>query len=499
MFNCQKKSQKHILKALDRSMARIEFTPEGIILDANENFLAVMGYSLNEIKGQHHKMFADPEFTKSNEYKYFWERLQSGEFFSAQYQRLAKGGREVWIEATYNPVYDDKGRLYKVIKYASDITEKSLETAHLKGKIEAIERSQARIEFTPEGIILDANKNFLNAVGYTLDEIKGQHHSMFAVPGFSETDEYKDFWKRLKSGEFFSAQYKRVAKGGREIWIEATYNPIFDGNNAVIGVVKFATDITERKNRNAQLAQNFQTNIGDLVDNVANYVVEMKSLSTSLSATAEETSVQSKAVSSSASELERSVGGIKNQVITSSKIVDNAKEETKNSEKMVSSLLDASKSIDEVTHLISDIAEQTNLLALNATIEAARAGEAGKGFAVVAAEVKKLAQETSAATDSISKHVANIQNVSNSTANVIKNIARVIEEISTMTNNISTELENQSLATQEVSSSITHVESAAKDTSNSSTSLSNTCEKLSSQSTDLQSKVDAFLNDVKSM
>ncbi len=241
------------IDAINRSQAVIEFDLNGIIIDANENFLGAVGYTLDEIKGQHHSMFAEPEYANSAEYKQFWEKLGRGEFEAQEYKRLAKGGREIWIQASYNPLFDANGKPYGVIKFATDITEQKLKNADYRGQIKAIGKSQAVIEFNLDGTIIDANENFLNAMGYALDEIKGQHHSMFAEPEYANSEEYRRFWKKLGRGEFEAQEYKRLAKGGREIWIQASYNPIFDMNGKPFKVVKYATDITAQKLRNADV------------------------------------------------------------------------------------------------------------------------------------------------------------------------------------------------------------------------------------------------------
>jgi methyl-accepting chemotaxis protein len=247
MFFSKKNDTQAELEALNRSHAVIRFTPDGIILDANENFLSAIGYALDEISGKHHRMFCDPEYAQSDDYKKFWARLAAGEFFSAHYKRFAKGGREIWIEASYNPIFDKKGKVVSVVKYATDITARQLRFADYEGQMAAISRAQAVIQFNMDGTIITANENFCAAMGYSLDEIKGRHHSIFASPEFAKSDDYKKFWQRLNAGEHFVAEYQRFAKGGREIWIQASYNPIFDMNGNPFKVVKYATDITAQK------------------------------------------------------------------------------------------------------------------------------------------------------------------------------------------------------------------------------------------------------------
>ncbi|MES2207666.1 MAG: PAS domain S-box protein [Pseudomonadota bacterium] len=234
--------------AINRSQATIEFDLDGKILHANDNFLKAMGYSLDEIIYQHHSIFVDHNYQRSHEYQAFWQKLKKGEPDMGVYKRLGKNGREVWIQASYNPILDGEGRPYRVIKYATDITEQKVKTADFEGQIAAISKSQAVIEFDMTGKILYANDNFLNTLGYTLQEIKGKHHSLFVEAAYSQSHEYRHFWEKLAQGEYDSAQYKRIGKGGREVWIQASYNPIFDLNGKPVKVVKYATDITAKIN-----------------------------------------------------------------------------------------------------------------------------------------------------------------------------------------------------------------------------------------------------------
>jgi methyl-accepting chemotaxis protein len=240
-----------VLNALNRSQACIHFSPDGTILAANANFLNVMGYSSEEIIGKHHSMFAEPGLASTQEYKDFWSSLRRGEFQSAEYKRLGKGGKEVWIQATYNPILDKQGNVVKVVKYATDITAQTLQNADKNGQVAAINRSQAVIEFELDGTIITANQNFLDTVGYSLEEVAGCHHSMFVDKELGNSQEYRDFWKSLAAGKYQAAQYKRFGKGGKEIWIQATYNPILDPSGKPFKVVKFATDITAQVMKNS--------------------------------------------------------------------------------------------------------------------------------------------------------------------------------------------------------------------------------------------------------
>lgn len=240
-----------IIAAINRVQAVIEFELDGTIITANDNFLATLGYSQEEIQGKHHRIFCETEFHSTLEYKQFWKNLADGEYQAGEFKRINKNGDDVWILASYNPVLDANEKPYKIIKFATDITQNKLLKADLDGKFNAISKTQAEIEFTLDGIILNANENFLNALGYTLDEIVGKHHEMFCESDYTRSSEYKDFWEKLRHGEFDAGEYKRIAKNGQEIWINASYNPILDPDGKPYKIVKFATDITESKIRNA--------------------------------------------------------------------------------------------------------------------------------------------------------------------------------------------------------------------------------------------------------
>lgn len=249
MFPWQKHASyaPHEIEALSRSLAFIRFKPDGTIIDANQNFLAIMGYTLDEIKGAHHRMFVDPKEANSHAYVEFWERLGRGEFFSKTFKRLTKDERTVWIEASYNPVKGDNGAVLYVIKCAMDVTKAHEEGLDYQSQIEAIHKSQAVIEFQPDGTIITANDRFLLAMGYTLSDIKGRHHHIFVGETHAKSAAYDQFWKALREGKYQAGEFKRLGKDGREVWIQASYNPVLNANGRVVKVVKFATDITEAK------------------------------------------------------------------------------------------------------------------------------------------------------------------------------------------------------------------------------------------------------------
>jgi methyl-accepting chemotaxis protein len=492
-------NEKAIIAAMLKSQAIIEFNLDGTIITANENFLKAMGYSLGEIKGRHHSMFVESGYKDSAEYKKFWDSLRRGEFQAAQFKRIAKGGKEIWLEASYNPVLNGRGRPVKVVKFATDITAQKGIVADLLGRVEAIGRSQAVIEFNLDGTIITANENFLKTMGYSLDEIKGRHHSLFVEPGYKDSAEYKKFWDGLRRGEYQAAQFRRVGKGGKEVWLEASYNPVLDANGRPCKVVKFATDLSRRKAQNAALAQAFETGVKSMVGDVSASADDMQATAQTLAAAAEQTSQQSNTVATASEELSASANEIGRQIIESNRVTEIAVQRVQNSQSRVNELVAAAEKIGDVTKMINDIASQTNLLALNATIEAARAGEAGKGFAVVASEVKSLANQTSKATDEIAQQIKAMQDSSQATAAAIDEIGKIISQVSEISTSISGAVEEQAAATREVSSNIVGVTTAAGETGHASTSVLTVAQSLAGQAAKLGERVDQFLADVRAM
>lgn len=441
------------LAALDNVQAVIEFKPDGTILDANANFLKTMGYQIDEIRGRHHRMFVEPAERESTAYRDFWKALGRGEPQARSFKRLAKGGREVWIEASYNPLRNRAGQVVKVVKFATDVTAQTQRSIELDGQMAALNRSQAVIAFTPDGIILDANLNFLAAMGYQIDEIRGQHHRMFVDAAEWESPDYRGFWAALARGEFQSAEFRRVARGGRDIFIQATYNPITDHENRVVKVVKFATDITAQvleRQRRAQAQQAISTDLDAIGTAVADVTRQTAEATGSVSRIAADI----QAVAAGAEELSASVSEISQQVSHSAHLAGTAVEQVRSTGGIVAGLSGQAAQIGEMVGLIQGIAGQTNLLALNATIEAARAGESGRGFAVVASEVKALAAQTAKATDQIRAQIAATQDVTQQAVAAIDTIGTTIRSLDEASAAIAAAVEEQSAVTREISGSM---------------------------------------------
>ncbi|WP_428619057.1 methyl-accepting chemotaxis protein [Shewanella sp.] len=360
--------ESQMLKAIRRSAPYIEFTIDGKILTANEQFLSVIGYSLDEIQGQHHSRLCSPSLAGSAAYRNFWQNLARGQANHGTFQRQHKDGSTIWIEATYVPVPDDTGRITKVIKIASDVTQKKHLAEQQEAIFNALNKSLAYIEFTPQGEIIDANANFCRAMGYSLKELKGQHHRLFCTETFLR--DHPHFWQNLAKGQFESGMFERITKQGQPIWLEATYNPVFDDAGKVVRVVKLASDITPR-------------------------IIEQQAVHEA-SQLAHQSALETVDIAGQGATMLNAATNLANDI-------DSAVSEAT---QLMAELAQQSQQISQIVHTIAKVADQTNLLALNAAIEAARAGDQGRGFAVVADEVRTLAANTSNATQDIEHIVA---------------------------------------------------------------------------------------------
>ena len=537
--------------ALHRVQAVIEFDLEGTILQANDNFLQTLGYTLEEIRGRHHSMFVDPEHVRSSAYREFWARLGRGEFDAGQYRRVGKGGREIWIQASYNPVFDSSGRPVKVVKFATDITAQQMQAADFAGQLAAINTSQAVIEFSLDGCILSANDNFLVTTGYALEEVRGQHHSMFAEPEYARSAEYRQFWQKLGRGEYDAGQYRRLGKGGREIWIQASYNPIFDMNGRPFKVVKYATDISAQvRDAQALAAAVAQTrevvaaaqagdlgrriDAGDKTGAIAELCEGINAMVETMGSVIGQIRVAADAVALGASEIatgnadlsqrtEQQAASLEETAVSlqgltgtvrqsaedarqASQLAGGAVDVAAQGGRVVSevvttmSLINASsRRIVDIISVIDGIAFQTNILALNAAVEAARAGEHGRGFAVVAGEIRSLSQRSASAAkeikqliddsvDRVGKGTAQVESAGRTMQEIVDSVTRVDALIA----RISTGAQQQSESIGQINQAVEHIDQSTQQNAALVEEASAAARSMEEQATQLLQTVSAF-------
>lgn len=383
----QRNEALSVLSAIESHVAVIEFSSTGEILTANTLFLAVVGYTLDEVIGSFHRIFCEPGLTESPEYQTFWQKLRQGVAQTGTFLRVNKQGQPLWLEATYFPVLNEQGRVAKIVKIASDITQKQLRLNSQDAILSALQKSMAVIEFKTDGTIISANDNFLNVMGYRLEQLTGQHHQIFCDSEFYQQN--PNFWQELVAGQHKAGRFRRIDALGREMWLEATYNPIFDDKGQVTRVVKFASDITERvrqSERNTVIAEE----VGVIASETSGIV-------------------------------DKGNYSLQASVQTSTQVSTDLEQAST----VISRLNEQAYNIEEIVATISGLADQTNLLALNAAIEAARAGEQGRGFAVVADEVRQLAGRTSTATIEIGQVVQENRELTGQVSTAINAVTEV--------------------------------------------------------------------------
>jgi len=503
---------KVLKEAIDRFQGAIDLSIEGVILYANETYQKILGYTNDELVGQHVSLVLDPTFAKSPEYQAMWARIVNGEYVSGRYKRIAKGGREVWIQAYYSPIKDMSGKIYKIANYVMDVTEQTIKNNEFENQIDAVNKNQGVIEFTPAGKIIRVNQNFLNVVGYAENELVGQHHSMLVETAYKTSPEYKDFWIKLGHGDFDAGQYKRIGKGGREIYISASYNPIQDMNGKVTKVVKYATDVTTAVRAQQSLAQAVEETqkviqlakesdlthrislegktgsiaelcdgVNALMDTMAEIITMVKDSGETINTAANEISAGNNDLSQrteqQASSLEETAASMEELASTVKQNSENARQANQLAAKAsevavkggnvvsevvttMSDINSSSRKIEDIISVIDGIAFQTNILALNAAVEAARAGEEGRGFAVVAGEVRNLAQRSAAAAKEIKQLISeSVEKVQGGTR-LVEDAGKTMEDIVSSVQRVTDIMGEIAAASVEQSTGINQVNNA---------------------------------------
>jgi len=440
--------------ALQEAYAVVEFDMTGKVLSANDNFLGIVGYSESEVIGQSYPMFVDLKEVLSSAYADFWDRLRRGERQTGEFRRIGKGGKELWLQSSYNPIAGRSGRPVKVVAIATDVTPQRLVTIEAASQIDAVGRSLCVVHFEPNGTILSANEKFLDLLGYSLDDVRGKRHEMFVTEEERNGSAYYLHWSGLSRGEYQSGQFMRLTRDGKPVWLQATYTPVIEPDSGrVIKIVKFATDISaqiiDRKRR-----EELQLDIDKDLTAMSRALRSINEKTGAAASSSFETNGVIATIASSAEEMSASFAGIGEQVAHAAAISSLAVKETGSTNTLVDKLIVTARRIEEILALIHSIAGKTNLLALNATIEAARAGESGRGFAVVAAEVKQLAQQTKQATDDIADHIAGVQSASAGVSSAISGVAKTISELNAISGTLATSIVDQLRAAQEMSQNI---------------------------------------------
>lgn len=539
------------LKAIGKIQGVIEFDLKGNILAVNDNFANVTGYAEHEIVGGHHSMFVTSEFKSSPDYKAFWDKLGRGESDGGIYKRIGKGGKEVWLQASYNPIYDVDGKPFKVVKFATDITMYKLQELDMSGQVEALNRALGVIEFDLKGNITKVNDNFANVTGYSKSEIVGQHHSMFVDAAYKASPDYKAFWEKLGHGEADIGKYQRICKGGKKIWLEASYNPIFDMNGKPFKVVKFATDITEQYNaakaleiaveQTKQVIEDAEggdltarvplegktgaievlcNGVNALMNKMSDVLAQIREAGETINTAASEISTGNSDLSArteqQASALEETASSMEELASTVKQNAENAKQANQlavaasgvavkgggavgDVVSTMRAINESARKIEDIISVIDGIAFQTNILALNAAVEAARAGEQGRGFAVVAGEVRNLAQRSASAakeikeliTDSVAKTTEGTKQVEQAGATMSEIVASV-QRVTDIMGEISAASSEQSSGIDQVNHAITSMDEVTQQNAALVEEAAAAAESLSEQASTLMDTVAAF-------
>jgi methyl-accepting chemotaxis protein len=544
----RRSSARTLLRAAEASQAWIEFTPAGEIIAVSDGFIKTFGYARRALIGQHHRMFLFPEDAAAPSYTAMWQALAEGTEMQGVFRRRAQDGTLRWLHGAYTPVRDPFGRVRRVIKFARDVTASEIARADDRSRVDALDRSQATIAFDLAGNILDANTNFLQAVGYARDEVVGKHHAMFVAPAYARSAEYAAFWRRLGSGEPFVDTFQRVAKGGREIHIQGSYNPLRRPDGVVYGVVKYVSDVTtqvkeqralealvqEARSSLGALAQGDLTQpitgtytgplgalaadvntalamlrdtIGAMSESAVSVAAAVAQLAQGNEDLAQRTNRQASALEESAASLEElSASVTRNAHVASSSrdvatdALANADHGARVSHEAISAIGQVSasgKRIGEITRVINEIAFQTNLLALNAAVEAARAGEHGRGFSVVAEEVRHLAQRAATASREIESLIDATLTQLTSGESLVQQTGTSIEQARARVQTVHGRIDDVATASQEQASGLAQLNVAIGDLDTTTQQNAALVEELSATNESLRSDAERLRRQVE--
>ncbi len=534
-------------RALDESWAVIEFTPEGAILSANDNFLRATGYTREEVAGRHHSMFCAEEVVNSEFYRTFWTSLAKGESRSGRFKRRNKAGQDIYLRATYMPVRDAAGQVEKIVKLAADVTVDAMESIVATGKVAAICKVQAVVEFDLEGRLLDANDAFLKTLGYRLEEVKEKHHRIFMPQGEADAPEYAEFWRRLARGESFQAEFRRRARDGSDVWIHGSYNPVMDRYGNILKIVKFATDVTPRIRSVAALDESLAALASgdltremttelegpyeplrrsvnaltaayrDLVGGIRRTAQTLVSSSQEIKEGAADLSGRTERQASTLEEIAATIEELSGAININSdaareadETAGRAAERTRSGQEVIRKATEAVRTIEQSSARITDIngviesiAFQTNLLALNAAVEAARAGEAGKGFAVVAAEVRSLAQRSSDAAADTSRLIkesdANVKQGAQLMSAAVTAFDEIQDQVGALARTMSeirTANADQAAGVNEINQAMVDLDSATQQNADASSRNAGLADALDKELSELAGRLEFFRTEV---
>ncbi|MFI0395175.1 methyl-accepting chemotaxis protein [Paracoccus jiaweipingae] len=531
------------MTAIEEVQCILRLDLNGRITAVNDNYLRLSGYARDELMGRDVSMLSDPSQPNPARSEAFWNALKRGEPQTGDFKRINKSGQTFYINALYTPVCDASGQVTEVVAFAVDITQAKRQALDAQAKLQAMSQSQAMIEFTPDGTILDANENFLRTMGYRLDDIKGHHHRMFVDPDEQRSADYQAFWAALARGEAHGGDFRRIGKGGRTVWIFGYYSPVRDDMNNVVKVVKYASDVTARVDAVRELTAGLQALAGgqlrhrisdkvqgefvelrdsfnksltvfaDLVAQIRSRAGIMKSEATEISRGAQDLAHRGESQAAALEETAAAVEEISGNITMTSESAQQADGAARDAQQVVlrgaeivGKAIEAIERIDEhtrqmgeFTRVIESFAFQTNLLSINAAVEAARAGEVGRGFAVVANEVRNLAQQSAKASQNIGELISKSENEVKMGVKLVRDAGTVLDQIRTAAGGVVENITGiahatteQSTGVREVSTSLSQLDSVNQANLAMSEQYATAAGALSEQVAELNAMLDRF-------